>query len=104
MVDMVPVESAAIVVPIMLAVLNQDRLRDRFRGRGEKVDQRRAERYLDHFDSIWRLQSHMLSEADRQRIPIILSANREQVTREVMNTIISAISVQMIAEPSEVFA
>ncbi len=104
MVDMVPVESAAIVVPIMLAVLNQDRLRDRFRGRGEKVDQRRAERYLDHFDSIWRLQSHLLSEADRQRIPIILSANREQVSREVMNTIISAISVQMIAEPSEVFA
>ncbi len=104
MVDMVPVESSAIVVPIMLAVLNQDRLRDRFRGRGEKVDQRRAERYLDHFDSIWRLQSHLLSEADRQRIPIILSANREQVSREVMNTIISAISVQMIAEPSEVFA
>ena len=104
MVDMVPVESAAIVVPIMLAVLNQDRLRDRFRGRGEKVDQRRAERYLGHFDSIWRLQSHLLSEADRQRIPIILSANREQVSREVMNTIISAISVQLIAEPGEVFA
>ncbi len=104
MVDMVPVESSAIVVPIMLAVLNQDRLRDRFRGRGEKVDQRRAERYLDHFDSIWRLQSHLLSEADRQRIPIILSANREQVTREVMNTIVSAISVQVIAEPSQVFA
>ena len=70
----------------------------------DSVDQRRAERYLDHFDSIWRLQSHLLSEADRQRIPIILSANREQVSREVMNTIISAISVQLIAEPGEVFA
>lgn len=103
MVDLVPAESDAIVIPIMLAVLNQDRLRDRFRGRGEQVDQRRAERYLDHFDSIWHLQSYLLSEADRLQIPIIVNNDREQVIGEVMNTIVSAISTQLIAEPNEVF-
>jgi 2-phosphoglycerate kinase len=104
MVDMVPAESDAIVIPIMLAVLNQDRLRDRFRGRGEQVDQRRAERYLEHFESIWRLQSYLLSEADRQRSPIIVSDHREQVIRDAMNTIVSALSAQLTAEPNEVFA
>ena len=104
MVDMVPAESAAIVIPVILAVLSQERLRDRFRGRGEQVDQRRAERYLDHFDSIWRLQSYLLSEADREGTPIVLSDNREQVTRDVMNTIISALCAQLLAEPNEVFA
>ena len=104
MVDMVPAESNAIVIPIMLAVLNRDRLRDRFRGRGEQVDQRRAERYLDHLESIWRLQSHLLSEADRRRIPIIVSINREQVIREAMNTIVSSFSAQLTVEPKVLFA
>jgi len=104
MVDMVPAESDAIVIPIMMSVLNRDRLRDRFRGRGKKVDERRAERYLKHFASIWRLQSYLLSEADRMQIPIIVNNHREQVVRDVMNTIVSALSAQLIAEPNEVFA
>ena len=104
MADMIPADSDAIVIPVMLAVLNRDRLRDRFRGRGEKVRDRRAERYLEHFDSIWRLQSHLLSEADRHGIPIIVNDHREQVVRDVMNTIVSALANQLTAEPKEVFA
>ena len=103
MVDLVPAKSDAIVIPVMLAVLNQERLRDRFRGRGEQVDQRRAERYLENFDSIWRLQSYLLSEADRQQIPIILSDNRERVIRAVMNIIVNTLSDELTAEPSDVF-
>ena len=103
MVDMLPARSNAIVIPVMLAVLNQDRLKDRFRGRGDKVAQRHAARYLDHFDSIWRLQSYLLSEADRHKIPIIVSVNRDQVIRDVMNTIVGALSAQLSVEPKEVF-
>lgn len=103
MVDMLPARSNAIVIPVMLAVLSQDRLKDRFRGRGDKVAQRHAARYLDHFDSIWRLQSYLLSEADRHRIPIILSVNRDQVIRDVMNTIVGALSAQLSVDPKEVF-
>ena len=104
MVDLVPTESTAIVIPIMLAVLNRDKLRDRFKGRGEQVDQRRAERYLENFNSIWRLQSYLLSEADRVQVPIIVSNNREQVIHDVMSTIIGAISAQVAADAREVFA
>jgi 2-phosphoglycerate kinase len=104
MVDMVPEKSDAIVIPIMLAVLNRDRLQDRFRGRGEQVDERRSERYLEHFESIWRLQSYLLSEADRLQIPIVLNNNREQVIRDVMKTITGSLLSQLAAEPNEVFA
>ncbi|MCP4315938.1 MAG: hypothetical protein GY789_07960 [Hyphomicrobiales bacterium] len=104
MVDVVPRESNAIVIPIVLAVLNRDRLLDRFRGRGEKVDQRRTERYLEHFDSIWRLQSYLLSEADRMQIPIIVNNDKEQVVRDVMNTITGSLASRYAAEPNEVFA
>ena len=104
MAEMVPADGGAIAVPIMLAVLNRDRLRDRFRGRGEQVDERRAERYLEHFDSIWRLQSYLLSEADRMRVPIIINNHREQVIRDVMTTVVGSLSAQLRAEASEVFA
>ncbi len=103
MLDLVPAQSDAIVIPIMLAVLNKDRLRDRFKGRGEQVDERRAERYLAHFDSIWRLQSYLLSEADRKRIPIIVNNHREQVIRDAMTSIVGSLSAQLTAEPSEAF-
>ena len=103
MVEMVPSNSNAIVIPIMMAVLNQYRLQDRFRGRGEKAVQRRAKRYLDNFDSIWRLQSYLLSEADRHQIPIIVSESREKTIRNVMNTIIGALYVQLNVEPNDVF-
>jgi len=103
MIDLVPPTSDAIVIPVMLAVLNRERLRERFRGRGEQVDERRAERYLEHFESIWRLQSYLLSEADRMQIPIIINNYREQVVRDVMNTIVGTLSAQLVAEPYEVF-
>ena len=103
MVDMVPEESDAIVIPIMLAVLNRDRLRDRFKGRGEKVVERRAERYLEHFDSIWGLQSYLLSEADRMQIPIVVNNHQERVVRDAMSSIIGSLSARLTAEPNKVF-
>ncbi len=104
MVDFVPAGSDAIVIPIVLAVLNRDRLRGRFRGRGEQVNERRSERYLEHFDSIWRLQSYLLSEADRMQIPIIVNNHREQVVRDVMDTITGSLLSQLAAEPTDVFS
>ena len=47
----------AVVVPIELAVLKQKELRRRIMGRGTHAPKRRAMRYLDRFDAIWRLQS-----------------------------------------------
>ena len=72
-------------------------------GRGQQVDRRRAERYLDNFGSIWRLQAHLLSEADRGGIPIIVNNDRQQVIQDIMTVIVSALLERLSADPSEVF-
>jgi 2-phosphoglycerate kinase len=76
-----------VVVPIMLAILKQDVLRKRIRGRGTTALQRRAQRYLKSFDAIWQLQSYLLSEADREQISIVVNDHREDTIAEVLRII-----------------
>ncbi len=99
----IPKEHDAVVVHVMLAVLNPDRLRERIARRGVQVEDRRAERYLENFDEIWRLQSHLLSEADRWQVPIILNNNKEQVMRDLMRIVVDRLLVDFAASPKEVF-
>ena len=70
---------------------------------GFRRTQLRAERYLQHFDEIWRLQSHLLSEADRGQVPIIVNNNKEQVIRDIMSVIMDVLVDRLDAPPSEVF-
>ena len=101
--DRLPKDTDAIIVPIMLATLKPDQLRARIRGRGNKVPQRRSERYLDNFDYIWRLQSYLLSEADKAKITIIPNENKEKVIQEVMRTTISYIAREFTTDPYDTF-
>ena len=92
MVDRIPQDSDALIAPIMLAVLKRKDLKERIKGRGTRAPERRSERYLQHFDEIWRLQSFLLSEADRTKTPIIVNADRDKVVREIMRTVIDMLS------------
>jgi 2-phosphoglycerate kinase len=103
MVERIPQDSDAVIAPIMLALLKRSDLKERIRGRGTKVPQRRSERYLEHFDEIWRLQSFLLSEADRTKIPIIVNGDRDKVVREIMRTVIDTLSKDFSSTPAEVF-
>ncbi len=97
-------ESDAIVVPIVLAVPDQEMLRQRITGRGTGVPTRRAERYLEHFDSIWQLQSFFLAESDRANVAIIANIDKEVAVREVMVTVNDHIAHEFSGDPREVFA
>jgi 2-phosphoglycerate kinase len=103
LVDKVPRDSDALIAPIMLAVLKRKDLKERIKGRGTRAPQRRSERYLKHFDEIWRLQSFLLSEADRTKTPIIVNADRDKVVREIMRTVIDVLSKDFTLAPEEVF-
>jgi 2-phosphoglycerate kinase len=96
--------SDAVVIPVMLGVLKRKQLQRRISGRGASVPQRRAHRYLKHFDEIWRLQSYLLSEADRTDIPIISNGNRDEVFREIMCITIEALAREFSSTPEAVFA
>lgn len=82
-----PVDADAIVVPLMLAVLKPTEIKARLRGRAGRVPERRARRYLDHFDTIWRMQSYLLSEADGSSFPIIPNEDRERTVHQVTLTV-----------------
>jgi 2-phosphoglycerate kinase len=93
----------ALVVPIMLAVLKRKALESRIKGRSTKVPRRRARRYLEHFESIWKLQTFLLSEADSTGVPIISNSDREDVFREIMLYTIDKLAKDFDKKPEQVF-
>ena len=93
----------AIIIPIMLAVLKQDNLQKRLRGRGQIAPERDSKKHLSNFDRIWALQSFLLSEADRNRIPIIANDDKEKATSQIMKAIIDSMEEKFTGWPSQVF-
>ncbi len=100
--DSIPEEEDAIVVPIMLCVADPDLLRQRFTGRGQQAPNRRAKRYLDNFDAIWRLQTFLITAAEQAGFNIITNDNRDDAIRAVMGAVISALSKDFSGTPEEV--
>ena len=94
----------AVVIPIMLGVLKRKQLQRRIHGRGTDVPQRRGDRYLKHFDEIWRLQSYLLSEADHANIPIVTNSSRDKVFREIMRITIEILTEDFDKTAQAVFA
>jgi 2-phosphoglycerate kinase len=79
-----PDETDAISVHVMLAVLQGKELKSRLHGRSAEAPSRRSERYLGQFDSVWRLQSFLLSEADRFDVPIIANEDKGKTVSEIV--------------------
>jgi len=88
---------------VMLAVLKRKLLTARLKGRSSDVPQRRAERYLDHFESIWKLQAFLLSESDQASVPIISNTDRDDVFREIMLYTIDKLAKDFDKTPEQVF-
>jgi 2-phosphoglycerate kinase len=93
----------AVVIPIMLGILKRKQLQQRIQGRGTAAPQRRGDRYLEHFDEIWRLQTHLLSEADHANIPIVANTHRDKVFREIMLVTIETLARNFNSTPQTVF-
>lgn len=93
----------AVIVPVMLAVLKQNKLKKRITNRGEQAPERPGKRYLSNFEQIWSLQSFLLSEADRYGIPIIANDEKGKTSVKIMSTIIDYLMDDFSATPSKVF-
>jgi 2-phosphoglycerate kinase len=96
-------ESDAITVHVTLAVLKTKELKSRLRGRGAEVPRRRAKRYLNKFESVWSLQSFLLSEADRFDVPIITNHDKEKAIIEVIRQVSYELSQHFSGTPRSVF-
>jgi len=101
--QLAPRDSDAIVVHVTLAVLRSKELKSRLRGRGHLVPQRRAKRYLNKFESIWTLQSFLLSEADRCEVPIITNQDKDRAILQIVLHVNQELSRHFSGTPAEVF-
>jgi 2-phosphoglycerate kinase len=93
----------AILVHVTLAVLDDGDLKARLRGRASEVPQRRARRYLKKFDSIWRLQSFLVAEAERCDTPVIPNDDRETAIFQVIGTLNAELSRHFVGSPAALF-
>jgi 2-phosphoglycerate kinase len=98
-----PQDSDAIVVHVTLAVLRSKELKARLRGRGNSVPQRRAKRYLNKFESIWTLQSFLLSEADRCEVPIITNQDKDRAVLQIILQVNQELSRHFVGTPGDAF-
>ena len=99
LIERLPADTDAIVVHATLAVLKTKELKSRLRGRGAEVPQRRAKRYLNKFDSVWSLQSFLLSEADRCDVPIITNHDKEKAVLQIILQVIDELSRHFEGSP-----
>ncbi len=98
-----PKNSDVITVHVTLAVLKSKELKSRLRGRGVEVPQRRAKKYLNNFDSIWSLQSFLLSEADRYDVPIITNEDKEKSILQIIQQVNMELAKQFTATAEQIF-
>jgi 2-phosphoglycerate kinase len=96
-------DTDAIMAHVTLAVLKYKELKARLRGRGVDVPRRRAKRYLNRFETIWSLQSHLLSEADRYDVPIITNEDKDKTVHQVILQVNYELSRHFSGTPQEIF-
>jgi len=96
-------ETDAVVIPVMLGLLKRKHLQQRIKDRSTNVPDRGAAHYTQYFDEIWRLQSYLLSEADRANIHIAINENRDKVFSEIMRFTIATLAADFDSTPEKVF-
>jgi len=101
--DRVPDKSDVIKVCVMLAVLKSKKIKARLKGRGVEAPQRKPKRYLKNLESIWSLQSFLLSEADRCNVSIVTSEEKEKAIQQITRQIIAELTRHFKGSASDVF-
>jgi 2-phosphoglycerate kinase len=96
-------ETDTVVIPIMLGLLQRKHLAQRIKARSTNVPDRGKAHYLQYFDEIWRLQTYLLSEADRANIHIAVNENRDKIFSEIMRFTIATLAEDFDSTPEKVF-
>lgn len=104
LVKRLPSKSDAIVVHVTLAVMRKQELRGRLRGRGVDEPLRQARRYLNKFDSIWRLQSFLVAEAERNDTPVIPNDDKEAAIYQIIGVVNAELARHFNGTAEEVFS
>ncbi|MBT8429930.1 MAG: hypothetical protein KJN79_08460, partial [Gammaproteobacteria bacterium] len=74
----------AIVIPVILVVPNKKTLAKRLKRRAKEQPERGSSRYLKQIEKIWTLQSYLVTEAEENKIPMILNVDVEEALQELL--------------------
>ncbi|HBB41376.1 MAG: hypothetical protein COW73_11810 [Nitrospirae bacterium CG18_big_fil_WC_8_21_14_2_50_70_55] len=85
--DLAPFRERAVVMPVMLAILDKEELKEHFNRRTDAAPQRRRDRYLSHFDEIWEIQAHLLESSDHAGVPIVPSHKLSDTVQAVIDLV-----------------
>ena len=101
--DLSGYQENAHVISLVVATLDEEAYRDRFRSRAETARERAAEKYLGHLDQILAIQDHILAEAEHFGLPIIDNVRLDDavlsVTRSVISTLKKSMPLSVDGEP-----
>jgi 2-phosphoglycerate kinase len=71
LIDLDEYHDQADIIFLVVAVLDEDSMHDRFRSRAKESARRPSQRYLKNLDAIGKIQDHFLEAAERYGIPIV---------------------------------
>ncbi len=101
----IPKPTDAVIVPVMLAVLKPDQLKQQLKGRGAIApDRKSSQQYLSRFEHIWELQSYLLSEADNSAMDVINNDDMDHTTERVMRSINGVLARSFSAKVEDIFS
>lgn len=98
--DLDEAQKKAVVVPLMLAVTNVERLARQLRRRGHEQPERGDSRRSKHLEAIWNLQSYMLDQAEKDAIPVIANWRVRDTVRRILEEVMARIGERFPADPS----
>ncbi|MGH0030879.1 MAG: ATP cone domain-containing protein [Myxococcota bacterium] len=89
--DLKAYEDRAVVVPVLIATLDEETLRGRFVARGAGRGRRGPHRYLEHLSGILDIQRHLLEQARSHGIPIVDNVSFDGSVRAVLGHLMQAL-------------
>lgn len=97
--DLTVASEKALVIPVMLAVTNKQRLAEHIAWRSREQPDRGSARYLEQLEAIWELQSFLLSKADEAGIPIIANWSMKDTVWDVLQEVNRKINKRYPPDP-----
>ena len=74
----------AIVIPILICTCQEELHRNRFINRGQEVQERSSQKYLENFESIRRIQDALISKAEKNNIFLVDNVDFDDAVNKII--------------------
>jgi 2-phosphoglycerate kinase len=81
---------------VVVAMLDPEGWRSRFKSRAARARERQSDRYLHHLAEIREIQDHVLREADHASLPIIDNVQFDQAVAAAVRSVIASLKKSLI--------